>query len=190
MSSGELTDEALVIETLTNKETFSYIIERYEPKLRRYLSRITNVSAADIDDLLQETFIKAYTNLNSFDASFPFSSWMYRIARNVAISEYRKRKVRPEALIIDSDDVMLYLKDETDIERELVGEELKTALANVIPCLREEYREVIVLKYFEDKSYDEMSDIMMKPPGTIATLLSRAKKELKERLQAQEHTQL
>ena len=187
MPEKAATDEALVQETLQNKESFSYLIERYEPKLRRYLRRITNVSDADLDDLLQDTFIKAYQNLNAFDASFPFSSWMYRIARNTAVSEYRRRSARPESLVLDNDDVALQIADETDIEKEVLGGELAGAISEAIPKLRDDYQEGIILRFFEEKSYDEISDIMMKPPGSVATLLNRAKKELKRHLIEEGH---
>ena len=188
MSESPLTDEQMVKEALENKEAFSHIIERYEERLRRYLRRITNVNDADIDDLLQDTFIKIYQHLNDFDASFPFSSWVYRIARNTAISDHRRRAARPEALIVDSDDVAFQIADETDIERDAIDGEFSIALGSAIPRLRDDYREVLILRFFEEKSYDEISDIMMKPPGTIATLISRAKKELKQTLVEQENT--
>ena len=190
MTVSEKTDEEIVLACLDDKEAFAYIIERYEPKLRRYLSRITNVIPADVDDLLQDTFIKAYQNLHSFDADFAFSSWMYRIARNTAISDHRRRSSRPESLVLDDDEVFMQLSDESNIEQELGIREAGKHLRTIIPTLRDDYRDVIILRFFEGKGYDEISDILMKPPGTVATLLNRAKKELKRILSTKEYSDL
>jgi len=179
-------DEELVRDTLHNKEAFAYLIERYEAKLRRYLRRITNVSDSDIDDLLQDSFIKAYQNLNSFDASFPFSSWMYRITRNTAISDHRKRVARPHDSVFDDEAVLLLIADDTDIEKSAIRGEVREEMKTVIARLRPEYRDVLTLRFYEGMSYDEISDIMMKPRGTVATLLNRAKGELRTILQAYE----
>lgn len=185
MTNEERTDEELVALTLEDKEAFAYLMERYEPRLRRYMRRITNRSESDIDDLLQETFIKAYRYLNSFDASFSFSSWMYRIARTIVISDHRKRTVRPEyTQVIDDDFTATLASNEDDPETVAILTENTKRVHAVLAQLKDEYREVLILRYFEGKSYTEMSDIMMKPEGTIATLLNRGKRALKETFQA------
>ena len=91
----QYSDQELVVQALFDPEAFSQIIERYQDKLLRYIMRISNVSVQDAEDILQETFIKAYSNLNDYDHSLQFSSWIYRIAHNQTISSYRKRSVRP-----------------------------------------------------------------------------------------------
>lgn len=185
MTNDERTDEELVALTLEDKEAFAYLVERYEPRLRRYMRRITNRAESDIDDLLQETFIKAYRYLNSFDASFSFSSWIYRIARTVVISDHRRRTVRPEYTQVIDDEVSATLaSDEDDPETAAILAENSVRVRTVLAHLKDEYREVLILRYFEGKSYTEMSDIMMKPEGTIATLLNRGKRALKDALQA------
>jgi RNA polymerase sigma-70 factor, ECF subfamily len=183
MITDERTDEELVAATLHDKEAFVYIMERYEPRLRRYVRRITNRAESDIDDLLQETFIKAYRYLNSFDASFSFSSWMYRIARTVVISDHRKRTVRPEYTQVIDDELSATLAgDDDDPETVAILRENSAQVRTVLATLKDEYREVLILRYFEGKSYTEMSDIMMKPEGTIATLLNRGKRALRQAL--------
>lgn len=187
MELKSLTDEALVEIILNQQEIFGELIDRYEKKLRRYVARITQVPPQEIDDLLQDIFIKVYQNLHAFDASFPFSSWIYRIARNTAISAHRKRVVRPELQIIDSQAGLGELADDLDIEADLRQRELHEELGFALTGLRPDYQEVLILRFFEDKSYEEMSDIMMKPSGTIATLLNRAKTALRKELVAR-HT--
>ena len=88
------TDAELVKLSLDNQEFFTYIIERYERTLKNFIFRLTNISSTDSEDLLQEIFIKIYTNLNDFDLNknIKFSSWIYRISHNHVISNYRKIK--------------------------------------------------------------------------------------------------
>lgn len=174
------TDEELVAVVLTQAEAYGEVMARYEAPLDRYIQRLGVRTIEDRQDVLQEIFIKAYRNLNSFDRALKFSSWLYRIAHNEAISWYRKKNVRPEGhLIGDSDTVLTFLTsaelqtDTVAIER-LNAEALATALA----ALPEKYRTVLVLRYFEHKEYDEISDILQIPSGTVGTLLHRGKARL------------
>lgn len=175
------TDAEIVQEALKTPNAFGILIERYENKLRRYVHRLTNISDTDADDILQEVFIKAYRNLHNVDSAGSFSAWIYRITRNTVISEFRKKKARPPETIFDK--VLIEtLKSDISITRELDNTLLKQTLDTAIKKLPDKYRDVIILKYSEEKSYEEMSDILCKPPGTVATLLSRAKKQLRKHL--------
>ncbi|MBU4536457.1 sigma-70 family RNA polymerase sigma factor [Patescibacteria group bacterium] len=86
------TDGELVSLVLENSDYFLYLVRRYEQKLTRYIARISNLDKDDIEDVLQDIFIKVYKNLNGFDTSLKFSSWIYRITHNEVISNYRKFK--------------------------------------------------------------------------------------------------
>lgn len=175
-----LTDEALVAIVLETPNAFGEVIERYEAKLARYIERLGVRVSDDRLDVLQEIFIKAYRNLNSFDGSFKFSSWIYRIAHNEAISWYRKQSVRPEGhLVADGEEVMLLIKDGTEgaevaFDKDLNASELIRALNQ----LDQKYKEAIILRFFEHKEYDEISDILRIPIGSVGTLISRGKKQL------------
>ncbi len=171
------TDVEIANEALTNPDVFAVLIDRYEAKLRRYVHRLTNVADMDADDILQEVFLKAYRNLRNVDSAGSFNSWIYRITHNTVISEHRKKKARPPESLYDEELIQTLKSDisiATDVDQTLLQEKMKL----VIERLPEKYRDVIILKYLEDKSYDEMSDILQKPAGTVATLLSRAKKQL------------
>jgi RNA polymerase sigma-70 factor (ECF subfamily) len=175
-----LKDEELVIQALKEPNAFGLIIERYESKLQRYISRLGVRDHDDVVDVLQEIFIKAYINLNSFDTSLSFSSWIYRVAHNEAISWYRKRNVRPEGhLIVDGDEVLNLLSSRQDepglvFDRKINAAELNAALAKIEP----KYTEVLLLRYFEEKEYSEISDILQLPVGSVGTLIARGKKQL------------
>ena len=89
------TDNELVKLSLDNSDHFSCLTSRYEDKLLHYIMRISKFRKEDAGDILQDVFVKTYYNLNDFDEKLKFSSWIYRIAHNQAVSEIRKRVVRP-----------------------------------------------------------------------------------------------
>ena len=173
-------DSDLVALSLKNSGYFSSIIERYEHKLSRYIGRLCHCSKEDIEDLLQEIFVKIYRNLNDFDHKLKFSSWVYRIAHNEVISHYRKIKARPQSVDLDHDlAVSDKIKDDfaTFFDRNLN----KIKIFEVFATLDLKYKDILILRFFEEMSYEEISDILRKPPGTVATLLNRAKKQFKEK---------
>ncbi len=173
-------DEELVRLTLVDKEHFGELVDRYEAKLTRYIGRLGVRNPEDQQDVLQEIFLKAYRNLNGFDISLQFSSWIYRIAHNEAISWYRKQNVRPEGhLITDSEELLTLLgskEESADVEfdKTINAEALGEALTKI----DKKYREVIILRFFEHKEYEEISDILQIPVGSVGTLLHRGKKQL------------
>lgn len=173
-------DGDLVRLTFEDQAYFACLIERYESKLLRYVQRISRVNLEDAQDVLQEVFIKVYTNLHSFNDRLQFSSWIYRITRNHVISMHRKKLARPQAAYDPEETILQSLANNFDIRDELDNSMLNERLTAVLDKLDRKYREVIVLKFFEEKSYREMSDILRKPEGTIATLISRAKKQFKK----------
>jgi RNA polymerase sigma-70 factor (ECF subfamily) len=183
---ANLSDEEVIKLVLKNQEIFSCLIERYENKLLRYIGRITNLSPDDQEDVLQEIFIKVYKNLNDFDTDLKFSSWIYRIAHNEIISNFRKRKRRPEYTPGEENEVLLKnIISEINLEKDLDTEYLKENIYKILDKIDEKYKEVLILKYFESKDYKEISDILKKPMGTVATLLNRAKQEFQKELKIQ-----
>ncbi|MEY2665749.1 MAG: hypothetical protein RLZZ480_854, partial [Candidatus Parcubacteria bacterium] len=108
-------DEEIVRLTLKDPNQYGLLMERYEAKLKRYIIRLGVRNVDDQLDVLQEIFIKAYRNLNGFDTNLSFSSWIYRIAHNEAISFYRKKNVRPEGhLVADGDEVLSFINSSLD----------------------------------------------------------------------------
>jgi len=173
-------DEELVRRTLADKGVFGQLIDRYEAKLTRYITRLGVRDHDDQLDVLQEIFLKVYRNLNDFDQSLKFSSWVYRIAHNEAVSWYRKRNVRPEGhLVSEGDDIVTLLSTKEDapdvtFDKAVNAEQVNLALGQI----DEKYREVIILRFFEHKEYEEISDILKIPVGSVGTLLHRGKKQL------------
>lgn len=178
-----ISDEEIVILALENQDNFVLLINRYKSKLFNYIRRITSVRDEDAEDLLQEIFLKVYLNLNDFDPDLKFSSWIYAIARNQVISQHRRLNARAEghSVTLEDDNVNRIISN-FNMEKELDNLYLKDKVAKVLYSLPEKYREVLVLKFLEEKNYQEISDIIKKPSGTVGSLMNKAKSEFKKEL--------
>lgn len=172
------TDEELVCLSLRNQEYFLNLMKRYEDKLTRYIRRISNATKEDAEDILQEVFIKVYQNLNDFDLSLKFSSWIYRICHNQVISSYRK--IKNKLTVLDDDGFLNNIASGLDLIQEINRRDAKRDIHRVLAELEIQHREVLILRFLEGRSYQEISDILRKPMGTVATLISRAKEEFKK----------
>ncbi len=172
-------DEELVQIALADQESFGLIIDRYSEPLSRYIRRLTRLDEEEVEDVLQDIFIKIYLNLNDFDHRLKFSSWIYRVAHNQVIDHWRKSQVRPSTAIDPDDAFWLSVADDLDLEAEANRRELGVKIRKLIDRLEGDCRAILILRYLEDKDYQEISDIMKKPIGTVATLINRAKKKLK-----------
>ncbi|MEI6835701.1 MAG: RNA polymerase sigma factor [Candidatus Falkowbacteria bacterium] len=182
-----LSDEEMVTLTLKDQDNFVVIINRYKAKLFNYIRRITNVRDEDAEDLLQEIFLKVYLNLNDFDKDLKFSSWIYAIARNQVISNHRRLNSRAEGHSVAlEDESAKKIMFNFNIEKALDDSYLKDKVAKVLYSLPEKYREVLVLKFLEEKNYQEISDIIKKPSGTVGSLINKAKSEFKKELDKQQ----
>lgn len=173
------TDEEIVLISIKDNKYFALLVQRYENKIARYIYRLCGCSQEDIEDIIQEVFINIYRNLNDFDSNLKFSSWVYRIAHNQAISHYRKTKSRPKTVQIDTDFTdsgAQFISLAKDLDSKLN----RIKISEVLRAMDNKYKEVLILKYFEEKEYLEISDILKKPVGSVATLLSRAKNNFKK----------
>jgi RNA polymerase sigma-70 factor (ECF subfamily) len=176
-------DEELVKDALTNRDDFLYIVKRYKDKLFSYARRISNVRFEEIDDLLQNIFIKVYLNLNDYNHDLKFSSWIYRIAHNEIIDNYRKTKARPQTIELNPEyDYLKNLKSEFNLIDEIDQKLSADKITAIINSLEEKLKEIIFLRFFADKDYFEISDILKIPAGTVASRLNKAKAELKKKL--------
>jgi len=180
----QCTDQELVTRTLANKQAFAAIVCRYEAPLLRYIIRMGCKDYGTAKDLLQEVFIKTYIHLNNYDHSLQFSSWIYRIAHNEIVSLFRKDRSRP-CLLEQEKDFFLIEKVVDDIgsTAQNIQKYTSAEIQAAVNQLDLRSREVIILKFFEEKRYEEISDILHIPMGTVATLINRAKKKIKRFLE-------
>lgn len=172
------TDEELAIMAEGNIAVFEELISRYEKKLMRYIARIANFSNEENEEVLQEIFIKVWKNINSFSSDLKFSSWIYRIAHNETISIYRKAKSRGISDQVELNDE-LFLPSKIDFVKELDDKISSHNIQNVLLEMDTKSREILVLKFLEEQSYEEISDILKLPMGTIATRINRAKEKFR-----------
>ena len=180
------TDEQIVVLTLKNQDYYLCLMKRYEAKLLNYILKISNISREDGEDILQEVFIKAYQNLNDFDLNYKFSNWIYSIAHNATISAFRKKKVRPQTVSWEDKDLNNILESTLDVENTSLQKLTYKHILKIINQLPLKYKDVLILKFVEGKDYREISDILHKPMGTVATLINRAKKSLKQELKKED----
>jgi len=175
-----MTDQELVAGAIADKQAFAAIVLRYEAPLLRYIIRLGCKDSFAAEDLLQEIFIKTYIHLNEYDPFLQFSSWIYRIAHNEIVSYFRKEKRRPS--VLSKDELLSLFENISDDGDQLTHETLQHSAKEIqgaLDRLEPKYRDVIVLKFFEEKSYEEISDILLIPQGTVATLINRSKKKIK-----------
>ncbi|KKS07563.1 hypothetical protein A3K01_00260 [candidate division WWE3 bacterium RIFOXYD1_FULL_43_17] len=163
------TDEEIVeLVSKGNKELYAEIIQRYQTRLMRYARYLID-DYAKASDAVQESFIKAYINLNGFHMKKKFSSWIYRIVHNEAmnlIDKHKKNIVLDDGIDFDSG---------IDVEDSYMKEEIAAHTRECLENMDLIYREPLSLFYLEDKSYEEIGDILRLPMGTVATRINRAK---------------
>jgi len=177
--SSNLTDEKLVEITRTqNHEMYSEIIRRYQQKLSHYLRKFVH-NNDELEDVLQDVFIKTFRNLNAFDITKRFSPWIYRIAHNEAINFLNKHRKR--TISLDQEELQIIDAD-ADIKQSVDAVLNREAIENALSKLKANFRETLILYFFEQKTYEEISDILHMPISSVGTLIRRGKIQLKELL--------
>ena len=150
------------------------MVDRYWRRLYTFIKRLYFFQHEDIQDILQDAFIKAYRHLHSYDPSYAFSTWMYQITRNCAIDALRKKRTQPTQVSLEDED-MEHLFLAADEQHAHVLQADTAQLKQLIQDLPLKYREALTLRYLEERTYEEMVDILKKPKGTIASLVNRAR---------------
>lgn len=164
-------------------DAFTKIVEQTSPSIMRYIMRISSFRDEQAEEILQEVFIKAWRYINEYDDSFAFSSWIYRIAHNTTISEFRKSKSRGEDKKVNWEpEEVEAVASGLNLEKEMNQKQTKEIVQHILSFLQEKEKEVLILRFLEQKTYDEISDILQIPVNTVATNLSRGKKKFLETL--------
>ncbi|MEM5814167.1 MAG: RNA polymerase sigma factor [Candidatus Aenigmatarchaeota archaeon] len=178
---NQATDAELVRQTLQEPAIFSQIFNRYYSPLTRYIKRLGCYNNDDVQDILQETFISAYINLKDYDDNLKFSSWIYRIAHNKTISFFRKEKIRPRVAKTEGEILFMEMvADDVDPVSDIDKKDLQKKVRRALEKLDVKYRAPLILKFLEEKSYSEISDILRLPIGTVGTLINRGKQKFKD----------
>jgi len=152
---------------------FRILVDRYNSKMIRYANKFL-FGYDDAQDAVQETFIKAYRNIKSFDIERRFSPWLYRIAHNEFINLIKK-KGREPLYFFDTDTIFPHPVSSQTPDKEFDEKELHEAIASCLDELDVKYREPFILYYFEDMDYKQISSIMEVPVSTVGIRLKRGK---------------
>jgi RNA polymerase sigma-70 factor (ECF subfamily) len=180
-------DLLLVNRSLESPLHFRTLVERHEAKMRRYVVRRSGLPGELVDDILQDAFLRAYVGLSLFDKKLKFENWLYRIVRNALIDSYRRNKWhRLETPFEPNEEIpgvhLSSLWSGVDTGALLEDRERIRQALEALYELDEPYREAAILRFLEDKDYSEISDILMKPTGTVGSLVNRARKLIVQRL--------
>jgi|ERR1035437_867136 RNA polymerase sigma-70 factor (ECF subfamily) len=177
----ELTDEELALLVQNgDKEKFGLLMERYERKLFRYGSRFLS-NNDNVEDVVQEIFIKTYQSIQSFDIKQRFSPWIYRIAHNMFVNAIKKKSRSPLSYI-DFDTLISHPIYEDPMPAEEEQKKIKEMIDKSLDSIDQKYREILILFYIEELGYKEISEILRIPVGTVGIRLLRAREALKKRL--------
>lgn len=184
-----LSDHELIQATKDGDETaFAEIIARYRNPITNYLYRFLN-DYEEAVDLAQETFIRVYFAIERYHSDYAFSTYVYRIATNLAISELRRRKRRSVLSLTglfqsDREDAVEFQPPDKRplADQDLVDSERDSVIAKAIATLPPKYRVPLVLRDIEGRSYEEICQILELGLGTTKSRISRARALLKEKL--------
>ena len=185
----KLSDHALIELTKTGDEAaFAEIVQRYRNPITNYLYRFLN-DYEEAVDLAQETFVRVYFAIERYHTEYAFSTYIYRIATNLAISEIRKRKRRKLLSLTglfqteENSEIEFQPPDDRSLpDEDLLENEQSRVIAKAIATLPDKYRAPIVLRDVEGKSYEEVAAILNLGLGTTKSRISRARGLLKEKL--------
>lgn len=184
--SEELTDQILVEKAQQgDKKAFNLLVARYQNKVAGLLTRY--VSANDIPDVVQETFIKVYRSLESFRGESAFYTWVYRIAVNTAKNYLMTQGRRPPTEDFLAEDAESYeigsrLRNIDTPENLTLSDELKDIVFKTIESLPDELKTAITLRELEGMSYEEIAEIMDCPVGTVRSRIFRAREFIENQL--------
>ncbi len=173
------TDEEIVLLIKKgNLELFGELVKRYEAKMKRYAHKFL-FGRNDTDDLVQDVFIKAYVNLQSFDDERTFSPWVYRIAHNTYVNALKK-KLTDKVFPIDFDTFLPHPRAVETADGESEKEFTRTMLDTHMNAISSKYLEPLVLYFYEDMDYKEIAQILGIPVSTVGVRIKRGKEKLKE----------
>ena len=166
------------------------LVRRYERPVYSLIFRMVR-DPMTAEDLAQDTFIKVLNHIDRYNPEFKFSSWLFKIANNVAIDHLRKRQVATVSMHGSANAVTASEQEASSIDvsvrqesalEEMESRELGSSIEQAIARLRPEYRACIMLRHVEDRSYEEIASTLDLPLGTVKTYIHRARHELRRAL--------
>ncbi len=165
---------------------FEQLVLAHQNQIYRLCFRMLG-NAEDAADMTQETFLKAWRNLDRFQGDAAFSTWLYRLASNCCLDFLRSQKRRPTVSMTTEDDdgeeqTIEVADDSATPEEELLLKEERSEIARAMASLDEEQRQILSLRVINDLSYTEIAEILDIKEGTVKSRLARARENLRKKL--------
>jgi RNA polymerase sigma-70 factor (ECF subfamily) len=169
-----------------DNRAYRRLMDKYHDAIFSFIFRMVH-DRAQVEDLTQEAFIKAFASLKNFNEEFAFSTWLYKIATNNCIDYIRKRKLQMYSIdkpveSRDSEYVFELPDDSYEADRDVIADQRSVLLRDAIDRLPEKYRRVILLRHTEEKSYEEIARMLKLPIGTVKAHIFRARELLYRQL--------
>jgi RNA polymerase sigma-70 factor (ECF subfamily) len=174
-------EQTLVVRSQLGDETaFEELLRMYSPRLRFYVGKMLGAQHENADDLLQEIWLSVFRALPKLNDTAAFRAWIFRIARDRVCREFRKARLPFSPLEKDQLDDIPADEDSSDsVDREAVRRQLEQ--------LSPEHRDVLVLRFVEDMSYEEIARVIGGPPGTVRSRIHYAKRALRRAFEEQSY---
>lgn len=189
-SESSREDDVLVKRAIGGDEkAYTELVEKYQRALYFHILKMIK-DKEQVNDLVQEAFVKAFDNLNTYSTNYAFSTWLYRIATNHTIDYLRKKKLKTlsidEPMKTRDGEMQMQLEDESaGTDRNIIRKQRQNIVQEAIDNLPKKYRKVIEMRHMEEKSYQEIADVLDLPLGTVKAHIFRARellyKELKDK---------
>lgn len=170
-----------------DRSAFAELVDLYKDKIYHLANRMLG-NRQEAEDIVQETFLRVYKNLDRYDETQKFSTWIYRIGTNLCIDHMRKRKAS-YSLDADfgegegTDGYSMLPSDEKTPESQVILSETQMRIRKAIDMLPETYKSVVVLRYLHDMSLQEIGDVLQMPVTTVKTRVHRGREYLRKRLE-------
>jgi len=167
-------------------KAYDELIVLYKDAVFSIIYRMVH-NTQEAEDLAQEAFIKAYNSINSFNEEYAFSTWLFKIATNNCIDFFRKRKLKTysmdQTIKYKDDEIQQeYADSDPTAEKEILSSEKSAMIRRAIENLPEKYRTAIMLRHHEERSYEEIAQVLDLPLGTVKARIFRAREMLKKSL--------
>ncbi len=185
VNQAEKKDRELIAKCLEgDQKAFEVLLNRYKGRVFSVCYKMVK-NRTDAEDLAQESFIKVFSVLDRYDPSYPFSSWLFRITSNLCIDFLRKRKHKTYSIDepLDGREGKIsrqFPSDAVQPDREMEGGEMMGILEKALGTLPEHYRIIVILRHQEHLSYDEISDSLGIPLGTVKARIHRARRMIRD----------
>jgi RNA polymerase sigma-70 factor (ECF subfamily) len=171
-----------------DSRAFDLLVLKYQGRVAQLVSRYVN-NAAEVEDVTQEAFIKAYRALPKFRGDSAFYTWLYRIAANAAKNHLVALSRRPttDLALDDSEsyEVPGRLKDNESPDEVIMGQQLEAVISQAIDALPLELKAALTLREFEGLSYDEIAEVLECPIGTVRSRIFRAREAIDQKVASQ-----